>query len=223
MSFPATEIAILPLLPGSQIEDPSSNAGKVWTDTINTVSQQDGFQRAYWGRRIENPSEVQLLIDWDSVDAHKKFMATPEYEPFGKHIGSILDGAVSIHHAILKPQSSSTVASRFSAPVTEIVTFYFPSSTSASDKSDIEDAVSKFSKAPQQHAEGFRGLSGGWIVEKVEHASVGEGWGFVGVAGWDSLDAHMAFRETKEFKEAIMDLRNRAKGTAMYHVKLQEK
>ncbi len=62
MSRPATEIAVLPLLAGATIEDPSSNAGKVWADTLSTVSQQDGFQRAYWGRRIESQSDLQLLI-----------------------------------------------------------------------------------------------------------------------------------------------------------------
>ncbi len=149
-------------------------------------------------------------------------MASPVYEAFGKHVGSILDGALSIHHANLKPQPPSASASSFPAPVTELVTFYFPSSTSSSDKTDFDNAVSKFSKVPQQHADGFRGFCGGWIVEEVEHASVGKGCGYVAAVGWDSVDAHMAFRETKEFKEAIVDLRGRAKGSVMYHVKFQE-
>ena len=59
---PATEIATLPLASGAAIEDPNSSAGKVWQSTLDTVSQQDGFQRAYYGREVENPSVLQLFI-----------------------------------------------------------------------------------------------------------------------------------------------------------------
>ena len=59
---PATEIATLPLIAGATIEDPDSSAGKVWQSTLDTVSAQDGFQRAYYGREVENQSVVQLLI-----------------------------------------------------------------------------------------------------------------------------------------------------------------
>ena len=59
---PATEIATLPLIAGATIEDSDSSAGKVWQSTLDTVSAQDGFQRAYYGREVENQSVVQLLI-----------------------------------------------------------------------------------------------------------------------------------------------------------------
>ena len=59
---PATEIAILPLFAGATIEEPDSPPGKVWQSTLDTVSAQDGFQRAYYGREVENQSVVQLLI-----------------------------------------------------------------------------------------------------------------------------------------------------------------
>lgn len=59
---PATEIAALPLIPGAQIEDPSAPAGAVWKSTIDTLLAQEGFQRAYWGRQVENPSVLELLV-----------------------------------------------------------------------------------------------------------------------------------------------------------------
>lgn len=62
MSLPATEIAVLPLKAGSTIEEPSSPAGQAFHYMLDTVSQQKGFQRACWGRRIESESEVQLLV-----------------------------------------------------------------------------------------------------------------------------------------------------------------
>ena len=59
---PATEIATFPLITGATIEDPDSSAGKVWQSILDTVSAQDGFQRAYYGRKVENQSVVQFLI-----------------------------------------------------------------------------------------------------------------------------------------------------------------
>lgn len=59
---PATELATIPLATGASIEDPTSPAGKVWAGTISTVSQQDGFQRAHWGREVENPSVLQFFV-----------------------------------------------------------------------------------------------------------------------------------------------------------------
>ena len=60
---PVTEIATIPLQTGAKIEDLNSPAGKVWTSTINTVAEQDGYQGLYYGRELENPSTVQLLVD----------------------------------------------------------------------------------------------------------------------------------------------------------------
>lgn len=62
MAIPATEIATLPLSAGANIEDHSSAAGKVWQATLDTVSQQEGFQRAYYGREVENQSVLQFLV-----------------------------------------------------------------------------------------------------------------------------------------------------------------
>lgn len=74
MSKNATEIAVIGLVPGANIEDPNSSAGTVWQDTLTTVLDQDGAQRAYWGRQVENPSVLHLFVDWDSVEHHHKFM-----------------------------------------------------------------------------------------------------------------------------------------------------
>ncbi|KAL2044878.1 hypothetical protein N7G274_002653 [Stereocaulon virgatum] len=51
---PVTEIAITPLSTGADIEDPSSSARKVWRSTLDTVSQEDGFQGAYFLLRLRH-------------------------------------------------------------------------------------------------------------------------------------------------------------------------
>lgn len=56
----------------------------------------------------------------------------------------------------------------------------------------------------KENAEGFRAASCGWVVEDVEHESLGDGKKgrvFKVVLGWDSVEHHMRFRETEVFKE----------------------
>lgn len=59
---PATEIAVFPLNAGVNLDDPKSASGAIWQSTLDTVSQQDGYQRLYWGRQIENPQILTILI-----------------------------------------------------------------------------------------------------------------------------------------------------------------
>ena len=150
-------------------------------------------------------------------------MASDAYGPMIERIMTIVDGAGAvINHACFEPLAPATVASRFSAPVTEFVTFYLASSTSSEDKTKFHDTVMDFGKVFQQHAKGFRGMSTGWIVEEVEHPSVGTGIGYAIAVGWDSVEAHNAFTETQESKDAMGRLGSSWKGAQMHHVKFQE-
>lgn len=72
----ATEIAIFPLHDGKYPDDANSAAGQVLKDTLNTLTEQPGFQRAYWGREVENPGTFRLFVDWDSVEKHTEFTKT---------------------------------------------------------------------------------------------------------------------------------------------------
>lgn len=62
MAHPVTEIVTIPLPAGAEIEDPNSATGKVISDTLSTLTQQQGYQRAYYGRQIENPSILQIYV-----------------------------------------------------------------------------------------------------------------------------------------------------------------
>lgn len=72
----ATEIAIFPLKDGKVPDDANSAAGQVLKDTLDTLTEQKGFQQAYWGRELENPGTFRLFVDWDSVDHHIEFTKT---------------------------------------------------------------------------------------------------------------------------------------------------
>ncbi len=59
---PATEIAILPLAIGAKLEDPNSPTHTIWQSCLDTIASQEGYQRLYWGRKVEAPNVLQLLI-----------------------------------------------------------------------------------------------------------------------------------------------------------------
>lgn len=62
MAQPVTEIVRIPLQPGASIEDVNSPAGKIMSEILATLAQQEHYQRAYLGRQVENSSIVQLYI-----------------------------------------------------------------------------------------------------------------------------------------------------------------
>lgn len=72
----ATEIAILPLLEGVDLEDTTNTGSQAFQDVIRIVKAQKGFQRLYWGQEEGNPSSLRVFIDWDSVDDQVAFTKT---------------------------------------------------------------------------------------------------------------------------------------------------
>ncbi len=59
---PVTEIAFCPLKEGVDISNPANPAYQTWKDVINTISQQEGFIRTYWGVEMENPLMLDFYI-----------------------------------------------------------------------------------------------------------------------------------------------------------------
>ncbi len=70
---PVTEIALLNLKAGIDVTDESNSAHQVWQDTLFKIAAQFGFQRAYYGTQLEDPSILQLVIG--------AFALVPKYQP----------------------------------------------------------------------------------------------------------------------------------------------
>ena len=52
MSTVITERAVHLLNPDADVEDPSSEAGKIMANLLETVAAQPGFVSGHWGRRV---------------------------------------------------------------------------------------------------------------------------------------------------------------------------
>ncbi|KAI9846901.1 MAG: hypothetical protein M1837_003513 [Sclerophora amabilis] len=218
---PVTESAHLTFPPGTTFEDPSTAAGGIWQDSLATLRRQDGYQRSYWGRKVESPNDT----DWDSLDAHEKFMAAAEYGPFVKNLVSMLEAPPALHHTAFSPWPATRALSNTSSPVTELVTFHFPASFADDDNDDdvssFDATFAEFAKIVDE-ADGFRARASGWVVEQLEHDKAGKGKAFDLAFGWDSVDAHLQFRETKAFQDSIGPIRGKVAGVQSCHVSFAE-
>jgi len=212
----ATEIAHIPLKEGKYPDDPDSGPGRTHRDLLDTLLQQPGVQRCYWGRQVENKDMLMWFVDWDSVDDHKKFMKSEEYKSFFDQFSTLMDGSPTLYHAHFTPHPPNSLKDTV-APVTEFITAYFPTDYSEEDQKTMD----KNFQAMFKKFEGGKGLlaaNGGWVEEEVTNVKSGEkARAYVGLAGWTSVQAHMDFRETQVFKDNISGLRG-AKDLQGLHV-----
>jgi len=169
--------------------------------------------------RYENDQSTDsYIVDWDTIESHHKFMNSADYGPAITNLGALIDGQPTIIHADFVDNGARRIA--FSAPVTELVRVYMKSQSSS-----MEGNAQKLFEVLNEHAPGFVGGVSGWVVEDVEHEKLGpgvKGKVFAAAVGWQSVDAHMNFRETEQFKSNIHLLTDEATAVDMHHVKLMQ-
>lgn len=146
-------------------------------------------------------NHLRVTTDWDKLESHNKFKETSDYPVMHKHFGAVVEGPASMLHAELTPAAKQRAV--FSAPCTEIVRFYRTSESEA-----YVSSVNEFAEHATKQADGWMGSVGGWAVEDVEHAKFGGDGKTTGkvywlAIAWQSYEAHMAFRDTEEFKKIL--------------------
>jgi hypothetical protein len=59
---PVTNIAYIPLKPGTDIKDSLTLEGKAWKEAQNIIRSQYGYQQSYQGEQLESPDTMTWLI-----------------------------------------------------------------------------------------------------------------------------------------------------------------
>ena len=171
---------------------------------------------------MENPNIVDFFVDWDSAEWHQKFVNSSPYKAFEDKLLSILDGKATVYDACFSPHAPSSALSRSPPPITEYATFYFPSNISDAERNSWNLLFSHFKQTLEQNADGFKAATSGWVIQKLHDEMVqGNAVVFAAVFEWDRMESHLKFRETKEFTERIIELRNASKARYMHHVPFQ--
>ncbi|ORY03419.1 hypothetical protein BCR34DRAFT_492426 [Clohesyomyces aquaticus] len=217
----ATEICIVPVVAGLDLT--SGESKKIWHDGLKTITSVPGCLSLFWGRQIEHPDVVDMIIEWESIDKHQDFMKSPSYAPFLESLTSLMAGAPTIYHAEMGTELPFSGPG--SAPVTECLSLYFEESYAVSD---FDSSFAKAREGMEKTAEEAQGLASGWVVEDVKHKGLGpegaEGPGkmFWAVVGWPSVEAHMKYRGSEDFAKVIPYLREGPKGVEVHHVAFQK-
>ncbi|KAF2278455.1 uncharacterized protein EI97DRAFT_456850 [Westerdykella ornata] len=192
----------------------------------NIISSQPGCKALFWGRRIEHPDIVQLVVEWDDISSHKRFQSSPPYGPFRQALTPILSAPLKIHH-ILIPPSSTPYTIPLCAPVTECLALYFSPSSPHLD-TFLANNWASFSSALQAEAPESKGITGGWAIEKTvasermgAEGEAGPAREFGGFIGWESVEDHMAFRSRKGFEGVVAHLRDGPEDLEMWHVRFE--
>jgi hypothetical protein len=60
MSVPVTEICIIPLKP--DVDLTTGDTQKQWEESLNTIDLQPGCKSIFWGRKVEDPDKLLLVI-----------------------------------------------------------------------------------------------------------------------------------------------------------------
>lgn len=145
-----------------------------------------------------------------------------EYPALGKKLDSILDAPPTMIHLDLEPESPGFFSPTVSGAL-EIVTVWFDQAHLATAmQHNFAKKVRQFLGVIQQHAS--PGCTGSAIGFSNEHDLVNpqtqeKGQALIVFVGWESVDVHMKFRETDEFKSASKDMQDEAmKGVTMEHI-----
>lgn len=84
--------------------------------------------------------------------------------------------------------------------------------------------MAAFTEALQNHAEGYKIISTGWVDGKIDNRIVaGDATAYVAVIEWESVERHMAFRETEAFQKVIGPLRKATTGAELHHVVFRQR
>ncbi|OAL54853.1 hypothetical protein IQ07DRAFT_278701 [Pyrenochaeta sp. DS3sAY3a] len=219
MAQTTTEIALLPLKPDVDLEQ--GDAKGIWQGMLKTIASQKGYQKLYWGVKVEDKETAVLVVVWDSLESHNAFSSSPAYQPFLENIKPILAGPAHIFHARFPAEYAEP--NPLTAPVTECINAYFSASHSEAEyTANFAQFRSEGEKIPDIEAVG---MTGAFSIEAHEHENLGEGEQgklFAAFVGWPSVEAHLAFRKTEEFAKIIGLLRGGAKGLKVWHVAFRE-
>lgn len=71
-----TEIAILPIQEDERTDDYTTASGRLIHEQLSFILQSEGARRCFWGRSIEKPELLYLLVDWNTLKDHAKFLGT---------------------------------------------------------------------------------------------------------------------------------------------------
>ena len=153
--------------------------------------------------------------DRDSIEDHHEFMADSTFVRFFNRLGPFFEGKPTVYYVYFDPQPPPAV---FESPAVEKFIAYFPATSNSADRENWEVRFKRFLTI-LPGAEGYKNHATGWVLEEVDHEKVeGKVKPWITAIGWESVEAHKAFRETVLFKDNVGLLREGPTAAEMHHL-----
>jgi quinol monooxygenase YgiN len=200
------------------------SADTVSQNVAASVLQQPGALRLRSSKKHEIANHVIFFIDWEDLSAHQYFENSPAYQPFLEGTLQIASVVADIYHVPFEPFPPMVLDNQGGkTAVAEVCHAYLPADISMVQQQEILTTSQQFIDLVKQSAKGLSGETAhGFAQEDIEFQ--GEKCrALLLILGWDSIEAHMAYRDTEGFAEAIPLLRGMPglKGIQMFHVRNQ--
>ncbi|KAL8746639.1 MAG: hypothetical protein Q9190_001361 [Brigantiaea leucoxantha] len=159
---------------GSTFDEPSTASGAKWRSTLQTLADAPGWSDAWWGRLLEDPQQVDLLIGWSTFQAAQAFFASDQFAVFAAKLQPLLSQPPSTPFAVqLLPSVLSGVAA-FPEGITTMHKAYFDNVEDIKQTQRYETNVFNFAQHvharqdPQIHPDleetPFLGQARGWAI-----------------------------------------------------------
>ncbi|CAJ2501406.1 Uu.00g042590.m01.CDS01 [Anthostomella pinea] len=206
--MPVTEVAYFTLQPNADLA-PIAEAEK-------TLIQQPGCISVRSSRLHEDANKLLVLVDWASVSSHHAFEANEAvHAPSLASLQSVMARHMTPYHATLLPYPPTVLDNADGkgaavTNVTEFAEFYFRGGdvlTPEKMMSETKTILEFLKLLRAANPEGFSGETAtGWAMGEVEYNEK-KCRILVLAIGWDSLAAHLRFRDSEDFARIVPLLR----------------
>ncbi|EDR13795.1 uncharacterized protein LACBIDRAFT_292588 [Laccaria bicolor S238N-H82] len=155
---------------------------------LEHVSKVNGFISAYAGVQVEDKKTTYLAVVWETYEAHKALMDSPEYPALIEKLKPGLGGPLVMNHVPF----NEDVTNALSAPTTEVITSKLKDPQAKDPR--LDESAAFFTKALSEAVGAHPPVVYG---ESKENPGT-----LIVLIGWDSVEAHLAARaKDPRFKE----------------------
>ncbi|KAK4497799.1 hypothetical protein PRZ48_010453 [Zasmidium cellare] len=210
--MPVTAIVSCPLAASADVRDPYKAAEAEVVGRLEARLEERSPQSVHFGRQNERPDMLEVLITYEKDEVNHDWIGFLGEYSAHQDGGENAVEAVSGCHVDLKPFDNLEPA--VECPVTEVAKFYFRGEPPA----EYLNIFQEFRAAAEQEKGcGLLASAGGITHEEVEFNGT-KGKAAVFVAGWQSVEAHKDFKNTRTYKEHMPKMKHWISNVDACHV-----
>ncbi|KAJ9131387.1 hypothetical protein NKR19_g9527 [Coniochaeta hoffmannii] len=164
-------------------------------------------------RQVEDPAKFLIALLWDSIEAHTQWHNSAENKPTVDGIRAYIDTRETVlRHVegeLFAGPAPEGIANMLDAPVISVGRTYVPIENKAAADTKIKEIAASLRKFAAPYDTRW-----GWVVDPRDEKTQE----FVIVAGWDGIEAHLAFKKHPSFAK-WQEFAGLANSTGFLHYK----